>query len=89
VLRFLGNLDVWRKIIDDAVADVAGDIDRDVRINQSRGSYPLPSSLLKYWYSGYDRIWASIQACGIVIKDEGMGGYVPDLGRPQYYWINR
>lgn len=88
-LRFLGNLDVWRKIIDDAVADASGDIDRDVRINQSRGSYPLPSGLLEYWYSGYYKIWASIQACGIVTKDEGMGGYVPDLGRPQYYRINR
>lgn len=87
-LRFLGNLDVWRKIIDDAVADASGDIDRDVRINQSRGSYPLPSGLLEYWYSGYYKIWASIQACGIVTKDEGMG-YVPDLGRPQYYRINR
>lgn len=89
VLRFLGNLDVWRKIIDDAVADASGDIDRYTRNNQSRGSYPLPSSLLEYWYSGYYRIWASIQACGIVTKDEGMGGYVPNLGRPQYYRINR
>lgn len=86
VLRFFANLDAWRRIIADAVADPASGIDDLTRRNQGRGSYPLPSELIYEWYSGYDRIRAQILASGLLVKDEEAGGsYVPDLGRPQYY----
>jgi len=86
VLRFFANLEAWRRIIDDAVADPASGIDDLTRRNQGRGSYPLPSELIYEWYSGYDRIRAQILASGLLVKDEEAGGsYVPDLGRPQYY----
>ena len=89
VLRFFANLEAWRRIIDDAVADPASGIDDLTRRNQGRGAYPLPTKLGEEWYSGYKRIWAQVQAAGIIIKDEEPGGgYVPDIGRPQYYRLN-
>lgn len=88
VLRFFTNLEAWRRIIDDAVADPASGIDDLTRRNQGRGAYPLPSELIYEWYSGYDRIRAQILASGLLVKDEQAGGgYVPDLGRPQYYQL--
>ena len=88
VLRFFANLEAWRRIIDDAVADPASGIDDLTRRNQGRGAYPLPSELIYEWYSGYDRIRAQILASGLLVKDEQAGGgYVPDLGRPQYYQL--
>jgi hypothetical protein len=89
VLRFLENLGAWRMIIDDAVADPASGIDDLTRRNQGRGAYPLPTKLCEEWYSGYKRIGSQVQAAGIIIKDEEPGGgYVPDIGRPQYYRLN-
>ncbi len=89
VLRFFENLEAWRRIIDDAVADPASDIDDLTRRNQGRETYPLPSELIYEWYSGYDRIRAKVLASGLLVKDvEAGGGYVPDLGRPQYYHLS-
>jgi len=88
VLRFFENLEAWRRIIDDAIADPASGIDDLTRRNQGRGAYPLPSELIYEWYSGYDRIRAKVLASGLLVKDEQAGGgYVPDLGRPQYYQL--
>jgi len=89
VLRFFADLDAWRRIIDDAVADPASGIDGGTRRNQGRGAYPLPTKLGEEWYSGYKRIWAQVQAAGIIIKDKDpSGAYVPDIGRPQHYRLN-
>jgi hypothetical protein len=86
MLRFFADLDVWRRIIDDAVADPASGID-DVTIrNQNRGAYPLPYELRRRMYSSQGRIWAEMETLGMVVKDDqSEGHYVPDLGRPQYY----
>lgn len=89
VLRFFENLEAWRRIIDDAVADPASGIDDLTRRNQGRGAYPLPTKLGEEWYSGYKRIWAQVQAAGIILKDKDpSGAYVPDIGRPQHYRLN-
>lgn len=89
VLRFFANIEAWRRIIDDAVADLASGIDDLTRRNQGRGAYPLPTKLGEEWYSGYKRIWAQVQAAGIIIKDKDpSGAYVPDIGRPQHYRLN-
>ncbi len=89
VLRFFADLDAWRRIIDDAVADPASGIDGGTRRTQGRGTYPLPTKLREEWYSGYNRIWVQVQAAGIIIKDKDpSGAYVPDIGRPQHYRLN-
>jgi len=89
VLRFFANLEAWRRIIDDAVADPASGIDGGTRRTQGRGTYPLPTKLREEWYSGYNRIWVQVQAAGIIIKDKDpSGAYVPDIGRPQHYRLN-
>jgi hypothetical protein len=88
MLRFLADLDVWRRIIDDAVADPASGIDDLTLRNQARGAYPLPYELRRLMYSNQGRIWAEMEALGMVVKDDQSDGhYVPDLGRPQYYRI--
>jgi hypothetical protein len=89
VLRFFADIDVWRRVIDDAVANPASGIDETTRRNRARAVYPLPYGLLRVMYSGCDRVWKDVQAAGIVVKAEGRGGqYVPNIGRPQYYQIN-
>jgi hypothetical protein len=85
-LRFLADLDVWRRIVDDAVADPASGIDDLTIRNQARGAYPLPYELRRRMYSNQGRIWAEMEILGMVVKDDQSDGhYVPDLGRPQYY----
>jgi len=71
VLRFFANLEAWRRIIDDAVADPASGIDGGTRRTQGRGTYPLPTKLREEWYSGYNRIWVQVQAAGINNKRQG------------------
>jgi hypothetical protein len=89
VLRFFADIEAWRRIIDDAVADPTSELDATSRRNRARGMYPLPYELLRAMYSGCDRVWKDVQAAGIVAKAEGSGGqYVPDIGRPQYYYLN-
>ena len=89
VLRFLADIDAWRRVVDDAAADPASELDETTRRNRARGVYPLPYELLRAMYSGCDRVWKDMQAAGIVAKAEGNGGqYVPNIGRPQYYHIN-
>jgi hypothetical protein len=89
VRRFLADIDAWKRIIDDATADPASGLDETTRRNRASGRYPLPYALLRVMYSGCDRVWKDIQAAGIVVKAEGIGGqYVPNIGRPQYYHIN-
>jgi len=86
VLRFLADLDVWRRIVDDAVADPASGVDDYTTRNHTRGVYPLPYELRRRMYSNQGRIWAELEALGLVVKDDQFEGrYVPDLGRPQYY----
>jgi hypothetical protein len=89
VLRFMADIEVWKRIIDDAAADPTSELDETTRRNRAKGVYPLPYALLRAMYSGCDRVWKDIQAAGVVAKAEGNGGqYVPDIGRPQYYHIN-
>jgi hypothetical protein len=89
MLRFFADIDVWRRVIDDAVANPASGIDETTRRNRVKGAYPLPYALLRAMYSKCDRVWKDMQAAGIVVKAEGIGGqYVPNIGRPQYYHIN-
>lgn len=86
VLRFFADLDAWRRIIDDAVADPASGIDDLTRRNHSRGVYPIPYDLRRKMYSSQRRIWADVETAGIVTRDdETEGRYVPDLGRSQHY----
>lgn len=86
VQRFLADLEAWRRIVDDAMADPASGIDVVTRENQKRGAYPLPHEFLKHLYRGHVRVWKQLQSAGIVIPDDGaQGHYVPILGRPQYY----
>lgn len=85
LLRLLADLDVWRRVIDAAVADPASGLDRHTRSCQERGSYPLPHDLVHRLHSRHDRIFPLLQAAGIIEEDTGLGRYVPDLGRPQYY----
>lgn len=89
VRRFLADIEAWKRIIDDAAADPASELDATTRRNRARRVYPLPYALLRVMYSGSDRVWKDVQAAGVVAKAEGNGGqYVPDIGRPQYYHIN-
>lgn len=89
VLRFFADLDALRRIIDDAVADPASEVDDLTRKNHSRGGYPIPFELRRQMYSRQQRIWADVEAAGIVTRDEEAAGrYVPDLGRSQYYRLN-
>jgi hypothetical protein len=86
VQRFLADLEAWRRIVNDAVADPASGIDLVTRENQNRGAYPLPYEFLRHLYSGHGRVWNQLQAAGIVVPDEeDHGRYVPINGRPQYY----
>jgi len=86
VLRFLADLDVWRRIVDEAVADPESGIDDLMIRNQARGAYPLPYELRRRMYSNQGRIWTQMETLGMVVKDDqSEGHYVPDLGRPQYY----
>ena len=91
LLRLLADLDVWRRVIDAAVADPASGLDRHTCSCHERGSYPLPHDLVHRLHSRHDRIFPLLQAAGIVEEDTGLGRYVPDLGRPQYYrlWTDR
>ncbi len=86
VLRFFADLDAWRRIIDDAATDPASGIDDLTKRNHSREVYPIPYDLRQEMYSRQRRIWAHVQAAGIVTRDdETEGRYVPDLGRSQHY----
>jgi hypothetical protein len=86
VQRFLANIEVWRRIIDDAVADPASGIDVVTRENQNRDVYPLPYEFLRHLYNGHGRIWKQLQVAMIILPDEeDHGRYVPIIGRPQYY----
>jgi hypothetical protein len=86
VQRFLTNLEAWRRIVDDAVADPASGIDVVTRENQKREVYPLPYDFLRHLYNGHGRIWRQLQEARIVLPDEeDHGRYVPVIGRPQYY----
>jgi len=86
VQRFLADLEAWRRIIDDAVADPAIGTDDVTRENQKRNVYPLPHEFLRHLYRSHVRVWKQLQSAGIVIPDgEVHGRYVPILGRPQYY----
>jgi hypothetical protein len=89
VLRFFEDIDVWKRVVDDAVADPASGIDAVLINNRTLGRYPLPHKLLREMYSGYQRIWENTQTAGIVRSaDDAEGGYVPILGRPQYYYLD-
>ena len=88
VTLFLGQLDLWKKIIDEEVNSIDGEVDHFTRSNHARGVYPMPTQLLKKIYSGYREIWDAIQDAGLVIKDDDKAGrYIPDFGKPQYYRI--
>ena len=86
VLRFMGDLDVWRRIIDDEVGRAPSRLDRQTIENQKRGAYPLPHQLLDKLYSRYRDIWEDVQRAGVLAKDSDKSGkYVPNLGRVQSY----
>jgi hypothetical protein len=88
VLRFFKDLEAWKRMIDDAVADPASGVDAYTISRQAQGRYPLPYALLRVMYSRYQRIWSQIQEAGIV-RAEGIGAeYVPVLGRPMYYYLD-
>jgi hypothetical protein len=89
VLRFFADLEAWRRIIDDAVTDPASGIDDLTRRNHARGVYPISFELRRLMYSRQQRIWADVEAAGIVSRDgSAEGRYVPDLGRSQYYRLD-
>jgi len=86
VLRFMGDLDAWRRIIDDAAGRAPSRLDKQTIENQKRGAYPLPHQLLQKLNSKYREIWEDIQRAGVLAKDTDKGGkYVPNLGRVQGY----
>jgi hypothetical protein len=89
VKLFLGQLDLWKRIIDEEVDNRNGHLDYITKSNHARGVYPVPSQLLKKMYSGYHEVWQDIQAASLVTKDEDKAGsYIPDAGKPQYYKID-
>jgi hypothetical protein len=86
VLRFMGDLDVWRRVIDGEAGRAPSRLDTLTIENQKRGAYPLPHELLQKLYSKYRVIWEDVQRVGVVVKDSDKGGkYVPNLGRVQSY----
>ncbi|MGA2546432.1 MAG: hypothetical protein ABSF43_07800 [Rectinemataceae bacterium] len=86
VLRFMGDLDAWRRVVDDEVGRAPSRLDRQTIENQKRGAYPLPHELLQRLYSKYREIWEDVQRSGVLVKDTDKGGkYVPNLGRVQGY----
>jgi hypothetical protein len=86
VLRFMGDLDAWRRVVDDEVGRAPSRLDKLTIENQKRGAYPLPHELLQKLYSKYRVIWEDVQRVGVVVKDSDKGGkYVPNLGRVQSY----
>ena len=86
VLRFMGDLEAWRRIIDDEAGRAPSRLDKLTIENQKRGAYPLPHQLLDKLYSRYRDIWEEVQRAGVLAKDSGKGGgYVPNLGRAQSY----
>ena len=88
VQRFFGDIEAWRRIVDDAAADPASGLDEISRRNQGRGAYPLPLQLLRRMHGHYENYWSNVQVAGILTKDDHRDGkYVPDLGRPQYFQI--
>jgi hypothetical protein len=86
VLRFMGDLDVWRRVVDDEAGRAPSRLDKLTIENQKRGAYPLPHELLQKLYSKYREIWEDVQRAGVLVKDTDKGGgYVPNLGRVQSY----
>jgi uncharacterized membrane protein YgcG len=86
VERFMGDLDAWRRIVDDEAGRVPSRLDKLTIENQKRGAYPLPHELLQKLYSKYREIWDDVQRAGVLVKDTDKGGgYVPNLGRVQSY----
>jgi hypothetical protein len=86
VLRFMRDLDAWRRIIDGEAGRAPSRLDRQTKENQKRGAYPLPHELLQKLYSKYREIWEDVQRAGLLMKDTDKGGgYVPNLGRVQSY----
>jgi hypothetical protein len=89
VLRFMGDLDAWRRVIDDEAGRAPSRLDKLTIENQKRGAYPLPHELLQKLYSKYREIWEDVQRAGVVVKDiEKDGMYVPNLGRVQSYILS-
>jgi hypothetical protein len=85
----MGDLDAWRRIIDDQAGRAPSRLDRLTIENQKRGAYPLPHGLLQKLYSKYRQIWEDIQRAGVLVKDiEKDGKYVPNLGRAQSYFFS-
>jgi uncharacterized membrane protein YgcG len=86
VLRFMGDLDVWRRVIDGEAGRAPSRLDTLTIENQKRGAYPLPHELLQKLYSKYRLVWEDVQRAGVLVKDSDKGGgYVPNLGRVQSY----
>jgi hypothetical protein len=86
VLRFMGDLDAWQRVIDDEAGRAPSRLDRLTIENQKRRAYPLPNELLQKLYSKYRPIWEDVQRAGVLVKDiDKGGGYVPNLGRVQSY----
>jgi hypothetical protein len=86
MLRFMGDLDAWRRVIDDEAGRAPSRLDKLTIENQKRGAYPLPHELLQKLYSKYREIWEDVQRAGVLAKGSDKGGkYVPNLGRVQSY----
>jgi len=86
VLRFLEDVDVWRRIVDDEVKREPNRLDGLTVENHKRGAYPYPKALLRRLRGNYAQVWDLIQRAGVITKDtEGKGRAVPIIGRVQYY----
>jgi len=89
VLKFIEEVDVWRRIVDDEAGREPSRLDGLTVENQKRGAYPYPKALLRRLRGNYAHVWDLIQRAGVIIKDtEAKGRAVPMKGQVQYYSIN-
>ena len=71
---------------------VPGDADLSERVKgltgfrqlRRRGYYPLPTSLIKPWYDGYDKVIEWLTGMGILVSKTN---YNPGEGLPRWYEI--